>query len=204
LLTLPETQAPLTPQDRQFVIAEIEKYKIKYNELKKFYESRASQSKIEKLPKAWFHTENILQAMKERIQRLETAANDPKIKTLCDLALTSQPNLRFHHAMSYLYEQLPYMPGQHSYGTYLNCMNNIGYNALDKCIYECSKSGIDPQLIKQLYEDPNLSFEEVIAKISTDTKIIPYRIALEYAHLIVQQLKSASLHDFKDYSLPPY
>lgn len=200
LLNLPDTQTPLTAEDRQFIKAEIKKYKIKYQELKKFYENPVTRAKIRKLPAGWFETEQVLGAMHERIQRLEAATADSKITTLCDLALASQPNLRFHQAMTIIFYFADNMPCQHS-NIYLACMDNLGSNSIDTCIAECSSQGIDPLIVKQWCDDPNLSFDQVIEKIFTNQNRIDVRKAFDHAIELVEQLKSSALPDFKDWGL---
>lgn len=197
LLTLMDTQMTLSPQDRQLIQAEVEKYKIKYQELKKFYENPSTKAKINKLPGGWFNTEQVLEAMQERIQRLEVAAANPKITKLCDLALASQPNLKFHQAMSIIFAFADKLPRIFTHD-YLKYMGELGYHSIDACIYKCSEIGIDPIVVKQWCEDPDLNFNLLIKKIVTYKERIDKEEARRHADELIQQLKSTALPDFKD------
>lgn len=200
LLNVPESHfLPLTNQDRQLLTDEIGKCKRKYQDLKKFYENPETQTQINKLPDKWFQTERVLKAMEDRIYRLESALANPKINTLCDFALASQPDLRFHLAMTYIFYFGTTLPLQYTNSNYIQYMDMVGLNDVDTCIYKCSKLGFDPVVVKEWCDNPNLSFNEVMRLVNTYPNRINKVEAKKHATAIVKDLRSSALPDFKDW-----
>jgi hypothetical protein len=195
LIGLSESHVILTPEDRQLITTETESYKEKYNALKKFFENEFTLSKIKRLPEGTLCPRDVLHAMKERINLLEAGIDDPGIKTLCELSLASQPNLRFIVAISYF-------GATYSIDKNLTDFLNVaGEEAIDSCIESCVKNGYDPRVIKDISDNPNLSFKEMMETInSLKPNNDPYENDIfEFnAKILIKELRKSAKIDNKE------
>lgn len=95
LLELRSNEIPFDASTREKIKAKIEEYKKCADQLCQFLELEVTQKSLDALPPGWVDKKAMLDAFKERVERLEKAINDPEVKNLRDLNFAVFPENKF-------------------------------------------------------------------------------------------------------------
>jgi len=203
LLQLQESYTPLTESEILQLKNTLATCKSRLDLVKVAMQSTA------KLPPGWLNAENAMAALKERINCLEIALDNPKITSLSELSLASQPHLRMIAAMTIIFlakETPSLIPSFEDVKG--NFLPRVGYYSVAECIEECAMQGLNPIEIQTWCEDANITFSEIMQKIclskerlslmSKEAKDQTLQQAQENAALLLAELNLYAKADFKD------
>lgn len=209
LLELPQSYEKLQPEELKNIKDELAIYQQKYEKLKAFLESKQVKKQIAQLPPGWMNAELALKAMKERLDRLEKGLAAGKIQCLRDIAFAVNPEMKFMAMLNFatlakarkklnigdtdrleMYQQM--------------LLPEVGYHFLGPALDACIVTGLDPQKLLDLCNDPNLSFEDLMCKVSAyaheGEKLKKPEEIKASANKILDDFKKQAEIDFKDIS----
>lgn len=169
LLYLDESYETLKEEDLELIKNMIIEKKEKMKQLREFVNSPHVQHQIQQLPPGWFDSEAALDAMQERLDRMEESLSQGTINCLRDLAFSAMPEFKFAAALSIVSDMI------------LHKNKNITLNPtgiknlqcktfpsksfqMHQVLLECIQVGMDPQIIRNLCQTPHLSFEEILSQ----------------------------------------
>lgn len=145
-----------------------------------------------KLPSQWLNPKEALDAMQERLIRMQQAMNKPQVQSLRDLVFETIPQFRFVAALTYGARML------NNQYTLMDLFESTGGVVLGKLLDECASKGLDPSAIKKWCE--TLPFEKVIEAIN-HVKPVDKIKCQQAAAEIKKEALSRARYDLKD--VPP-
>jgi hypothetical protein len=210
LLGFKESYNPFTETDRNHIKKEVEKYKEKLEALERYLNLPMTKNELACMPKGWFATEAMLNALKERILLIGKAIDDNRTTNLCDLTLASQPNLRFFAALIVAFS-LPKLNRKLAEDYTQKelrqlqrfSLATLGAYNLNRMLSKCSNRGINVKTIKKLCDNPDNSFDDITRELIKLLKGIPGETRsrlLQINNWLFSQLSKGAKIDYKDIS----
>lgn len=171
LLNLPESFEPLQPEELSKIKDQLAACQKEFEHLKAFMTSEQSKKQFAKLPTGWMNPTLALNAMKERLDRMQKALDDNKVHCLRDLAFAATPEIKFMAILTLAIQAqgkpiLTLRDKKMIQEKEQLILTLVGSYSLEKLTGACVKAKLDPQKLKDLCEDPNLSFEALMCKVS--------------------------------------
>lgn len=160
LLALPGAHETLSSEERQQIKAQITAFK---EQLPRFAAYIRESPSLKELPKGWLNQEESLSAMRERLERMDAAIDNPKVQTLRDLTMTVIPESRFFFALELVLntdEGEKASPKSVQYA----CAA-IGSKPMDELLSKAQDKGIDLKKIQELSKQ-DISIETLTTELS--------------------------------------
>lgn len=169
LMELPESYEPLSNDDVKQLKEQLGEYRAKFSSLKSFMNSPQTIHNLSTLPPGWMNREKTLNAMEERITRLEKALNSGESINLRDLAMAMSPQYKTAAAFEVLNRMIE-TKALLSFEKELKNVFNSGVSELSgKELNDMMKEfGIKGEL------DPKSTYNEISASMLINEMIIKY------------------------------
>lgn len=209
-LGMKESYEELSEDDLHKIKNTVTEQKEKMVKLRAFFENPMTQQKIKKLPPGWLDVKASLDAMQERLDSMEKGLNNKNVKCLRDLVFCAFPEAKFVGALTTLkkLKETSSLNNDTIKSIQADSLDGIGYSLsdlLDECV---NNYKIDPQFIKDLCDDSNLSFEEILTTVFEKVKKAQYQFLSqkkyeEYSkskETIISKTEKHAVIDLKDIS----
>lgn len=202
LLELEDSFIPLNQEEIEELKKDLQSYKEKLSDLEKYFNSSITQHQIDKLPPGWMDKRASLNAMKERIERLERVLNSNDSINLRDISMSMNPSFKMFSALGVALKMVSHPPTDpftmnDSRALQAEVFSETLY--VDELFKFCEDYGVDPAYIKSLVDDPTKSFDEIVLDIKEYLASTPREAKPEYARadLLTSYYKNAAV-DLKD------
>lgn len=188
---LPGAKEDLTPDELESLREGFASIQEKMTHLHDFLHSPQTKAVLQKLPPGWLNIDAAWQAMQERMNRLERAFQEGAIRKGEDLVAQLNPDYKFAFASTFLFNRIcdPALCERDlAHGL-------VGYQPLNEIWEIFKEKGYDLRAVKSWCDDPDLSIDDIAAKIA-DCNLT--RVDPEKTEKILEEVSKRAALDLKD------
>lgn len=203
LLALDFSYEPLTEAERNDMKMEIMKIQSHIAAVENFLNDPREEKKLASLPPGWWNTEQSLTALKERIDSLSAAINNPKALCLRDILFAANPDVKFFAALEMIKFKIDY-PNVSDLEWEKFALLMIGTSTVNDLIGKLSLKDLDVAEVQRMCQDPSVDFRDIVMKSMESMKkngnigVGQKNLQRSQAKKILSQYKSQAVIDLKD------
>lgn len=167
LLAFPNAYVPLKVEERAQISQLSAQFREKFPAIQQFLDK--SERGLNLLPPGWFYKEEVLEALEERLIRLESFISNNETYSLRDLIFTIQPEFKFFLAMEVLTTHktsLLHKTHKEILEDERNASEFVGTQCYDDLLNAFLKLEVDPVLLFKAVNDPSRNFEDLLVEFS--------------------------------------
>lgn len=188
----------LTSDERENIRQQIQLLESKLKNLDKYFSKHTKT--LKQLPAGWLNPEEALKELEKRILSMKLAIDNPNITNLQDFVFATLPDTKFFATLLMTMMHKSY-PDKDILELEKTAMVSIGFLDLEKLLKELTDSGIDPQIVYEMCQNPNLNLHDIYKKvlnISVVTSSEEINQIVDSSKSLLNQFLLRAKADFKD------